>query len=133
VRTINLLQNTSQPHLPTLLVGALTIILILTLEKTSLRALGMVVAMIVSPLAAQQLGADAVARVRDIAEIPGSLPLPMLPSPAVFPNLILPALAMTFVGLMQGASITQSLPTPDGLESHRCFLDRLRVCHRSSL
>ena len=92
-RTINLLQNTSQFHLPTLLVGALTIILILTLEKTSLKALGMVVAMIVSSLVAQLLGADAVARVRDIAEIPGALPLPMLPSPAVFPYLILPALS----------------------------------------
>ncbi len=113
-RTINILQNTSQFHLPTLLVGVLTIILILTLEKTSLKSLGMVVAMLVSSLVAQLLGADAVARVRDIAEIPGSLPLPMLPSPAVFPYLILPALSMTFVGLMQGASITQSVPNPDG-------------------
>jgi hypothetical protein len=34
----------------------------------------------------------------------------------------LPALAMTFVGLMQGASITQSLPNPDGLDSPRYFL-----------
>ena len=33
---------------------------------------------------------------------------------AVFPYLILPALSMTFVGLMQGASITQSVPNPDG-------------------
>ena len=114
MRTIDLLQNTSQFHLPTLLVGALTIILILTLEKTSLKALGMVVAMIVSSLAAQLFGGDAVARVRDIAEIPGSLPLPMLPPLAIFPYLILPALSLTFVGLMQGASITQSVPNPDG-------------------
>ncbi|MDZ7597595.1 MAG: SulP family inorganic anion transporter [Desulfobacterales bacterium] len=113
-RTIDLLQNTSQFHLPTLLVGALTIILILTLEKTSLKALGMVVAMIVASLAAPLLGADAVALVRDIADIPGSLPLPMLPPLAVFPYLILPALSLTFVGLMQGASITQSVPNPDG-------------------
>ena len=113
-RTINLLQNTSQFHLPTLLIGALTIILILTLEKTRLKALGMVVAMVIASLAANLLGADAVALVRDIAEIPGSLPWPALPQPAVFPYLILPALSMTFVGLMQGASITQSVPNPDG-------------------
>ncbi|MGA7279051.1 MAG: SulP family inorganic anion transporter [Desulfocapsaceae bacterium] len=113
-RTINLLQNTSQFHLPTLLIGALTIILILTLEKTRLKALGMVVAMVISSFAANLLGADAVALVRDIAEIPGSLPWPALPQPAVFPYLILPALSMTFVGLMQGASITQSVPNPDG-------------------
>ena len=113
-RTINLLQNTSQFHLPTLLIGALTIILILTLEKTRLKALGMVVAMVIASFAANLLGADAVALVRDIAEIPGSLPSPALPQPAVFPYLILPALSMTFVGLMQGASITQSVPNPDG-------------------
>lgn len=113
-RTINLLQNTSQFHLPTLLIGALTIILILTLEKTRLKALGMVVAMVIASFAANLLGADAVALVRDIAEIPGSLPWPALPQPAVFPYLILPALSMTFVGLMQGASITQSVPNPDG-------------------
>ena len=113
-RTINLLQNTSQFHLPTLLIGALTIILILTLEKTRLKALGMVVAMVIASFAANLLGPDAVALVRDIAEIPGSLPWPALPQPAVFPYLILPALSMTFVGLMQGASITQSVPNPDG-------------------
>jgi SulP family sulfate permease len=114
MRTIDLMQNTSQFHLPTLLVGTLTIILILTLEKTSLKALGMVVAMVVASLAAPLLGADSVALVRDIAEIPGSLPRPVLPPLAVFPYLILPALSLTFVGLMQGASITQSVPNPDG-------------------
>ena len=113
-RTIDLWRNMDQVHLPTLLVGILTIILILTLEKTSLKALGMVAAMIFASLVVPLVGADAVALVRDIATIPGSLPRPVLPPLAVFPGLIIPALSLAFVGLVQGASITQSVPNPDG-------------------
>ena len=113
-RTWNLLQNLDQVHLPTLLVGILTIILILTLEKTSLKALGMVVAMIVASLVVPLFGAEQVQLVRDVATIPSSLPRPLLPPLSVFPGLIVPALALTFVGLMQGAGITQSIPEPDG-------------------
>lgn len=114
VRTWDLLQNLNQVHLPSLMVGLLTIILILTLEKTSLKSLGMVVALVVASLVVPLLGADNVELVRDVAYIPGSLPRPMLPSLAAIPGLIIPALALTFVGLMQGAGITQSIPNPDG-------------------
>jgi sulfate permease, SulP family len=114
VRTFDLLQNVGQVHLPTLMIGVLTIILILTLEKTSLKSLGIVVAMVVASLAVPLLGANQVALVRDVAYIPDSLPRPMLPSLAAVPGLIIPALALTFVGLMQGAGISQSIPNPDG-------------------
>jgi SulP family sulfate permease len=113
-RTWNLLQNLDQVHLPTLMVGIVTIILILTLEKTSLKSLGMIVAMVVASLLVPMLGASEVSLVRDVADIPGSLPRPVLPSLAAVPGLLIPALALTFVGLMQGASITQSIPNPDG-------------------
>ena len=113
-RTWDLLQNLNQVHLPTLMVGLLTIVLILTLEKTSLKSLGMVVALVVASLVVPLLGANEVALVRDVTYIPGSLPRPMLPSLAAVPGLIIPALALTFVGLMQGAGITQSIPNPDG-------------------
>ena len=114
VRTLDLLQNLDQVHLPTLMIGIFTIILILTLEKTSLKSLGMVVAIVVASLAVPLLGAGEVALVRDVATIPDSLPRPILPSLALFPGLIIPALSLTFVGLMQGAGITQSIPEPDG-------------------
>ena len=38
----------------------------------------------------------------------------MLPPLSVLPGLIIPAFALAFVGLVQGASITQSVPNPDG-------------------
>jgi len=113
-RTIDLWRNLDQVHLPTLLVGILTIILILTLEKTSLKALGMVVAMIFASLVVPLAGADAIALVRDVAEIPGSLPRPILPPLGVIPGLLIPALSLAFVGMVQGAGISQSVPNPDG-------------------
>ncbi len=114
VRTLDLLQNLDQIHLPTLIIGILTIILILTLEKTSLKSLGMVVAMVFASLVVPLMGADAVVLASDVAEIPSSLPWPVLPSLSMFPALIIPALSLAFVGLVQGASITQSVPNPDG-------------------
>lgn len=114
VRTLDLLQNLDQVHLPTLMVGILTIVLILTLEKTSLKSLGIVVSIIVASLVVPLIGAEEIELVRDVAIIPDSLPRPILPSPALFLGLIIPALSLTFVGLMQGAGITQSIPEPDG-------------------
>ena len=114
MRTLDLLQNLDQVHLPTLMVGILTIVLILTLEKTSLKSLGIVVSIIVASLVVPLIGAEEIELVRDVAIIPDSLPRPILPSPALFLGLIIPALSLTFVGLMQGAGITQSIPEPDG-------------------
>ena len=114
VRTLDLLQNLDQVHLPTLMVGILTIVVILTLEKTSLKSLGIVVSIIVASLVVPLIGAEEIELVRDVAIIPDSLPRPILPSPALFLGLIIPALSLTFVGLMQGAGITQSIPEPDG-------------------
>lgn len=114
VRTLDLLQNLEQVHLPTLMIGILTIILILTLEKTSLKSLGMVAAIVVASLLVPLLGAEEVTLVRDVVTIPDSLPRPVLPSLDVLPGLVIPALSLTFVGLMQGAGISQSIPEPDG-------------------
>ena len=114
VRTVDLFRNLESVHLATLTIGVVTIVLILTLEKTSLKSLGLVVALLLASLLVPLLGAENVTLVRDIAEIPNSLPRPMLPSLSAFPGLVIPALALTFVGLMQGASISRSIPNPDG-------------------
>ena len=113
-QTINLFANLDRVNLPTLMVGLLTIFLILTLEKTRLKALGLVAAMIVASLVAPLFGWDSVAQLRDIADVPGSLPRPSLPPLSVIPPLIIPAFSLAFVGLVQGASITKSYINPDG-------------------
>jgi SulP family sulfate permease len=114
VRTVDLLRNLDQVHVPTLAAGVLTIILILTLERTRLKALGMVVALFFVSLVVPLADAAQIALARDVADIPGALPLPVLPSLALVPALLIPALALAFVGLVQGASISASVANPDG-------------------
>lgn len=114
VRTYDLLRNLDQVHVPTLAAGVLTIILILTLERTRLRALGMVVALFFVSLVVPLAGAEQIALARDVADIPRSLPTPVLPSLVLMPGLIVPALSLAFVGLVQGASISASVANPDG-------------------
>ena len=114
VRTIDLLLNLDQVHVPTLAAGVLTIILILTLERTRLKALGMVVALFFVSLVVPLVGAEQIALARDVADIPRALPTPVLPSLLLMPALLIPALSLAFVGLVQGASISASVANPDG-------------------
>lgn len=114
VQAINHARNLDQADLPTVMVGLVTIFLIITLEKTQLKALGLVVAMIVASLLVPLFGWDSVAQLNDIAEVPGSLPRPVLPDFSLFIPLIIPAFSLAFVGLVQGASITKSYVNPDG-------------------
>ncbi len=113
-RTVQLFLNLDQIVLPTLMVGIVTILLILTLEKTQLGALGLVVAILVASLLVPLANWEVVAQVADIADVPGSLPRPVLPPLSVIPPLIIPAFALAFVGLVQGAGISKSFVNPDG-------------------
>lgn len=99
---------------PTVAVGAATILLILLLERTPLRSLGMVVAVVLSSASVAVLSLDSVRVLDDIAEVPGSLPSPTLPSLSLVAGLVLPAVSLAFVGLVQGAGISGSVPNPDG-------------------
>lgn len=111
---INHVQSLDQIDLPTLMVGLATIFLIANLEKTRLKALGLVAAVIVASLLVPLFGWNSVTRLKDIVEVPGSLPRFVLPSLSLLPSLIVPAFALAFVGLVQGASITKSYVNPDG-------------------
>lgn len=114
VQTFDLLQNYKQIQTEQLTIGALTILLIVALGRTRLKALGLVVAVVLTSVMVRLLGWDQVALVEDIASIPSSLPGPVLPSFGLALPLIVPAFALTFVGLVQGASISQSVRNPDG-------------------
>ena len=114
VQALNHARNLDQADLPTVMVGLTTIFLIITLEKTRLKSLGLVAAMIVASLLVPLFGWDSVAQLNDIAEVPGYLPRPILPDLSLFLPLIIPAFSLAFVGLVQGASITKSYVNPDG-------------------
>ncbi|HYO18265.1 MAG TPA: SulP family inorganic anion transporter [Dermatophilaceae bacterium] len=101
-------------HWLTVAAGAGTILLILVLERTRLRGLGMVLAVVGVSAGVALVGPRGVAIVNDIAVIPDGLPRPQLPSLDLVSALLIPALALAFVGLVQGAAISQSVPNPDG-------------------
>jgi len=114
VRTFNTLIHPGELHLQTLAIGTATIALILLLERTRLGALGLVVAVIITSAAAAILAWNHVATLSDLGVIPRSLPLPQAPLLRLVPILTLPALSLTFVGLVQGAGISANFPNPDG-------------------
>jgi SulP family sulfate permease len=113
IRAFDLLLNLGKVHLPTITIGVATIILIVVLERTKLGPLGMVVGIIVASAAVPILGWE-IAILNDIADIPGSLPLPVMPLFGSIPALIIPALSLAFIGLVQGAGISANFPDEDG-------------------
>lgn len=112
-RAFDLLLNLGQAHWRSVAIGLATIALIVILERTRLGPLGMVVAIVATSAAVPILGWD-VEQLLDITAVPGALPLPVLPDLRLIPVLIIPAVALAFVGLVQGAGISASLPNPDG-------------------
>lgn len=113
LRAFDLLLNLGEAHWPSMLIGAATIGLILALERTRLGPLGLVVAIIATSAVVVILG-DEVAQLRDITDVPGTLPWITLPDLGAIPSLLVPAAALAFVGLVQGAGISASMPNPDG-------------------
>lgn len=106
-------------HLPQLswwsvLIGTLTVVLILVLERTRLGALAMVVAIVTASLFVLLLPAGSVATIGEIATVERQLPGISWPSLDMVLELIVPALSLALVGLVQGAAISGSVPNPDG-------------------
>ncbi|MCP4967490.1 MAG: SulP family inorganic anion transporter [bacterium] len=113
-RAIDTIFSPFQLHWATVLIGVATIVLIVALEKTKLGPLGMVLAIVITSAVVSIFSMDGVAQLRDIAEVPRSLPLPQLPDLGLIGGLLVPALALAFVGLVQGAGISANFPNPDG-------------------
>ena len=116
VRTFDLLLHFWKVDIPTLIVGVATIALVVGLQRTRLGPLGLVVGVFAGSALGALLrfyGADVV-QVRDIAEVPRSLPLPTLPVLRDVGVLIVPAVSLAFVGLVQGAGVSAGFPNEDG-------------------
>ena len=113
-RTIDLLFHVWEIDIQTFAVGMTAIILIVALEKTRLRQLGMVVAIVLASILPALFQWDSVTRVSDIATIEGGFPLPTLPDFSHVAALITPALSLAVIGLIQGAGVSQSYVNPDG-------------------
>ncbi len=101
----------------TLVIGVLTIVLIYGLAKTRISKFSLIFALVISSGLALLLNYFFTANiklVKDISEVPRSLPSLVLPSPSLILALIVPAIAIGIIGLVQGAGVSQTFPNPDG-------------------
>ena len=115
-RAFDLIFNFWKVDLPSVTVGVVTVALIVILQRTKLGPLGLVVAVFAGSAVAgifDLLDYD-VARVRDIVDVPRSLPLITMPVFREVPSLMVPALSLAFVGLVQGAGVSAGFPNEDG-------------------
>lgn len=112
VRALDSVIGLPHYHWPSLLVGVITLILILILERTRLGALALVVAVVVGSLVA--LPFSAVETLSDIVSTVPTLPGLSMPDLQTAVALLIPAVSLALVGLVQGAAISGSIPNPDG-------------------
>ena len=114
-RAFDVVTHPGRIDLPTVTVGAVTVVLILLLQRTRLGALGLVVAVAAASALAALLGEldHPVALVSDVAAVPRGLPLPRLPVLGDVPGLLVPAASLAFVGLVQGAGVSAGFPNRD--------------------
>ena len=112
------LLNLNQFEPVTFILGILTIVLIVGLGFTPARKFSMVLALVVVTLLGvgitAVLGESVFVTVGDITTIPRYLPRPALPDLFMIPALAMPALAISIIGLVQGAGVSQSYPNPNG-------------------
>jgi SulP family sulfate permease len=99
---------------PSVVIGLLTIVLIVALERTPLKSLGLVVAVVASSLAVGALGLTSVETLDDLGVEIGELPSAVTPAWGLIPALVVPALSLALVGLVQGAGISSTFVNPDG-------------------
>ncbi|GEL21080.1 sodium-independent anion transporter [Pseudonocardia sulfidoxydans NBRC 16205] len=92
-------------------VGVVTVVLVVLLTRTRLGALGMVVAVVVGSALAALFGGlgHPVQLMRDLVDVPRSLPGAVLPAFGESLALLLPAVSLAFVGAVQGAAVSASV------------------------
>ena len=113
-QTIDTIIHWQQIDWATFLVGLLTILLIVGLDRTRFSRYSFAVALVVTTVMVAASGMDSVAVVGDSASIPRSLPSLNLPQLSLIPAMFLPALTIAIIALVQAAGVSQSIPNPDG-------------------
>jgi SulP family sulfate permease len=113
--TLGLATEVRQFDPATMVIGAITLVLVIALNRTRLRTISTLIALIVPSLIVPLMGWDSVALVEDVSVIPRGIPLPAIPSlAALSPELLVSALAVAIIIAVQGAGVGQSFPNRDG-------------------
>ena len=126
-KTVDVLLHIGQWSIASLVVGAITVLIIVVLRPTRVGSLGLVVAVVIGSVCGVVLNlwvVDPVGQLRDIVDVPRGLPAPVLPSLLDVPALLIPAISLAFIGLIQGAAVSAGIPTKDGrpADANRDFI-----------
>ncbi|HEY9643048.1 MAG TPA: SulP family inorganic anion transporter [Coleofasciculaceae cyanobacterium] len=113
-QTLDLLLHLNQVDLVTTTIGLGAIALILLLSRTPLKQFNLVLALLMITALTSLWQPPSVQLVKDIAPVPRSLPLPILPDLALLPQVLLGAISVGLVGLIQGAGVGKTIANSDG-------------------
>lgn len=114
LRAVDTALHLAEISWPAVSVAAITVALMLALERTPLGPLAMLVAVALASAIAGWVPMLSVTTIADATVVPDSLPDVALPALDLVPVLLIPALSLALVGLVQGAAISGSMPNPDG-------------------
>lgn len=115
IQAVDTALNFTKISLPILAVGMITVILILLFNRSQrTKPYSLIMAMVIASILAALPGFDLVPIVGDVTDVPGALPHFQLPDFSLLLYLIIPAFALSIIGLVQGAGISQGYPNPDG-------------------
>ena len=109
---------------PTVVVGVATIAALALLRLTRLRELAYLAAMVVASGVVAWLGLPSVLRTGSQHSMRAGLPAFTWPDWSAIPELLVPALSLTIIGLSFGAGVSQAFPNPGGrpADSSRDFI-----------
>ena len=99
----------------TFFIGLAALAIVVVLDRTAIRLVSAVVALVVPTIVMIVAGLDSVARVEDVGDIPRGLPLPQFPDLGLLSfEIVVGALAVAAIVLVQGAGVAQSAPNTGG-------------------
>jgi SulP family sulfate permease len=114
VKTWDWLLHLHRIDLRTTVVGLLTIVAIILFQRTRLKAVAFVLALVIATAVVSLLHWNTVQLVGAIAKIPRGLPSLVLPDFRAIPVLFLDALSLAILGLSIASGVSQAYPEADG-------------------
>ena len=115
IKALDTALHLNQVNPQVLLVGVVTVILIVTLDRVRyVNKVSLLIGLVAASLLVPLLSLTTVPLVSSLGPMPDSLPRPMLPDFTLIPGLIAPAFSLMIIALAQSAGISQSYVNPDG-------------------
>jgi len=117
-KAVDVLIHPASIDLASLLTGLGALAILVILARTKLAMVSALIALVIPTVVVVLAGADSVARVGDVGDIPRGIPLPHLPDVRLLSfSLVTGALAVAAIVLVQGAGVAEAAPNEDGTPS----------------